>query len=206
MQNFLDLYTGDDDIIKSEENSIPINLLENDNKLSLIIGSEKSGKTSLAKAYSKLNQAELIFDISLSIKNHKKTYLDLNYLNLADENLFHFLQYFISQDIGLTIFTSTDPLKVDENQVFLPDVISRLSLFNIARIENPRDKLFFKLIQKFLKNLSITISDQMINEVMKFIDRSYIDAFNASKTINYLLYENNHNINLSLIRQHYEQI
>ncbi len=60
---------------------------------------------------------------------------------------------------------------------FLPDVISRLSLFNIARIENPRDKLFFKLIQKFLKNMSITISDQMINEVMKFIDRSYIDAF-----------------------------
>ena len=46
----------------------------------------------------------------------------------------------------------------------------------------------------------------MINEVMKFIDRSYIDAFNAYKTINYLLYENNHNINLSLIRQHYEQI
>ena len=147
MQNFFDLYTGDDDIIKSEENSIPINLLENDNKLSLIIGSEKSGKTSLAKAYSKLNQAELIFDISLSINNHKKTYLDLNYLNLADENLFHFLQYFISQDIGLTIFTSTDPLKVDENQAFLPDVISRLSLFNIARIENPRDKLFFKLIR-----------------------------------------------------------
>ena len=83
MQNFLDLYKGDDDIIKSEENSIPINLLENDNKLSLIIGSEKSGKTSLAKAYSKLNQAELIFDISPSIKNHKKTYLDLNYLNLV---------------------------------------------------------------------------------------------------------------------------
>ena len=39
MQNFLDLYTGDNDIIESEENSIPINLLENDNKLSLIIGS-----------------------------------------------------------------------------------------------------------------------------------------------------------------------
>ena len=72
MQNFLDLYTCDDDIIKSEENSVPINLLENDNKLSLIICSEKSGKTSLAKAYSKLNQAELIFDISPSIKDYKK--------------------------------------------------------------------------------------------------------------------------------------
>jgi len=206
VQNFLDLYTGDDDFIKSDENSIPISLLENDNKFSLIIGSEKSGKTSLAKSYSKLNQAELIFDISPNTNNHNKTYLDLNHLNLIDENFFHFLQYFISQDIGLTIFTSTDPLKVNENQAFLPDITSRLKSFNVARIENPQDDLFFKLLQKFLKNMSITIPDQLILETMKFIDRSYIDAFNASKTINHLLYENNHNINLSLIRQHYEQI
>ena len=96
MQNFFDLYTGDNEIIKSVENSIPINLLENDNKFSIIVGSKKSGKTSLAKSYSMLNQANLIFDIPKSIKNFKKTYLDLNSLNLADENLFHFLQYFIS--------------------------------------------------------------------------------------------------------------
>ena len=153
-----------------------------------------------------LNQANLIFDIPKRIKNFKKTYLDLNSLNLADENLFHFLEYFISQDIGLTIFTSTDPLNVDENQAIIADIKSRLSLFNIARIENPNDELLFKLIQKFLKNMSITISDNLIYEIMKFIDRSYIDAFNASKTINHLLYENNHNINLSLIRQYYEQI
>ena len=206
MQNFFDLYTGDNEIIKSVENSIPINLLENDNKFSIIVGPNKSGKTSLAKSYSMLNQANLIFDIPKSIKNLKKTYLDLNSLNLADENLFHFLQYFISQDIGLTIFTSTDPLNVDENQAIIADIKSRLSLFNIARIENPNDELLFKLIQKFLKNMSITISDNLIYEIMKFIDRSYIDAFNASKTINHLLYENNHNINLSLIRQYYEQI
>ena len=206
MQNFFDLYTGDNEIIKSVENSIPINLLENDNKFSMIVGSNKSGKTSLAKSYSMLNQANLIFDIPKSIKSYKKTYLDLNSLNLADENLFHFLQYFISQDIGLTIFTSTDPLNVDENQAIIADIKSRLSLFNIARIENPNDELLFRLIQKFLKNMSITISDKLIHEIMKFIDRSYIDAFNASKTINHLLYENNHNINLSLIRQYYEQI
>ena len=206
MQNFFDLYTGDNEIIKSVENSIPINLLENDNKFSIIVGPNKSGKTSLAKSYSMLNQANLIFEIPKNIKNFKKTYLDLNSLNLADENLFHFLQYFISQDIGLTIFTSTDPLNVDENQAIIADIKSRLSLFNIARIENPKDELLFRLIQKFLKNMSITISDKLIHEIMKFIDRSYIDAFNASKTINHLLYENNHNINLSLIRQYYEQI
>jgi len=41
---------------------------------------------------------------------------------------------------------------------------------------------------------------------MAYIGRTYIDAYDASETINYLLYQNNHNINLSLIRQYYEQL
>ena len=61
MQNFFDLYTGDNEIIKSLENSIPINLLENDNKFSIIVGPNKSGKTSLAKSYSTLNQSNIRF-------------------------------------------------------------------------------------------------------------------------------------------------
>ena len=49
----------------------------------------------------------------------------------------------------------------------------------------------------FLK--SITVPEQIIIEVMNHIERTYLAAFEAAKTINHLLYENNHNINLSLI-------
>jgi hypothetical protein len=41
---------------------------------------------------------------------------------------------------------------------------------------------------------------------MKFIERTYEDALQAAEVINHLLYENNHNINLSLISEYYEQI
>ena len=41
----------------------------------------------------------------------------------------------------------------------------------------------------------------IVKEVENNINSTY-----SYQTINYLLYENNHNINLSLIRQHYEQI
>ena len=56
----------------------------------------------------------------------------------------------------------------------------------------------------FLK--SITVPEQIIIEVMNHIERTYLAAFEAAKTINNLLYENNHTINLSLIRKHYEQV
>ena len=46
---------------------------------------------------------------------------------------------------------------------------------------------------------------QMI-EVLNHIERTYLSAFEAANTINHLLYENNHNINLSLIRKHYERL
>ena len=56
----------------------------------------------------------------------------------------------------------------------------------------------------FLK--SITVPEQIIIEVMNHIERTYLAAFEAAKTINHLLYENTHNINLSLIRKYYEQL
>ena len=56
----------------------------------------------------------------------------------------------------------------------------------------------------FLK--SITVPEKIIIEVINHIERTYLAAFEAAETINHLLYENNHNINLSLIRKYYEQL
>jgi hypothetical protein len=206
VQTFFNLYSESNEIIQSPENSNSLEFLKSDKQFSIIIGGEKSGKSTIAKIYSKINNANLITDIYIDFEKNKKTYLDLNHLPLLDEKFFHFLQYFISQKCSLTIFTSTDFLNKKNDCVYLPDILSRLRSFSIVKIEEPRDELFFKLIQKFLRNKSIAISDTLIYETMKYIDRTYLDAFKASQAINYLLYENNHNINLSIIRQYYEQI
>ena len=73
-------------------------------------------------------------------------------------------------------------------------------------ISEPDEDLLFKLIKKHLKSKSITIADRIIHEVISHINRTYLDAFTAAQTINHLLSQNNHNINLSLIKRHYEQI
>ena len=206
MQTFLNLNTDDKNILISNENSLAIKLLENKYKFSIIVGPKKSGKTILANKFLDINGANIIDNIPSNLNFKNNTFLDLNKLPFNEESFFHFLQYFITNDIGLTIFTTSDPHQVDSKSFLIPDTLSRLKSFNIASIENPKDDLLFKLIEKFLRFKSISVSADIIRGIMSYIGRTYIDAYDASETINYLLYQNNHNINLSLIRQHYEQL
>ena len=206
MQTFLDLDSSNKEIIYSLENDEVIQSLERRIKYLIIYGSNKSGKTTIARKFSKNFNIDLINNLPNYLNFHRETYLDLNNLPGKDENLFHFLQHFISNNIPLTIFTSENSIDNLNNNFYLPDVASRLKQFNLCNIQNPSKDLLFRLINKYLSLKSISVSEQIVIEVMNHIERTYLSAFEAAQTINYLLYENNHNINLSLIRKHYEQI
>ena len=206
MQTFLNLNRSDNEIIYSLENDLVIQSLENRIKYLIIYGPNKSGKTTIAKKFSINHNIDLIDNVPKDLHFNKETYLDLNTLPTHDENFFHFLQFFISNNIPLTIFTSENSIENLYNDFYLPDVVSRLKQFNLCNIQNPSKDLLFKLINKYLSLKSIIVSEQIITEVINHIERTYLSAFEAAKTINHLLYENNHNINLSLIRKHYEQL
>ena len=60
------------------------------------------------------------------------------------------------------------------------------------------------LLQQLITSFrGINIDDLMSTDILSYIVRNYIDVYDDSDTMNYLLYQNNHNINLYLIRQHY---
>ena len=206
MQTFLNLNSADEEIIYSLENESVIQSLEKRIKYLIIYGPNKSGKTTIAKKFSINNNIDLINNVHKDLNFSKEIYLDLNTLPGEDENFFHFLQFFISNNIPLTIFTSENSIENLSNNFYLPDVISRLKQFNLCNIQNPSKDLLLKLINKYLSLKSISVPEEIIIEVMNYIERTYLSAFEAANTINHLLYENNHNINLSLIRKHYEQI
>ena len=206
MQTFLNLDSTDGEIIYSSENNSVIQSLNKRVNYLIIYGPRKSGKTSIANKYSKDFNINVIREIPKELYIKKETYLDLNNLPATDENFFHFLQHFTSNNIPLTIFTSENSIENLSDNFYLPDIASRLRLFNLCNIQNPDKDLLFKLINKYLSLKSITVQDQIITEVIKYIERTYLAAYEAAKTINHLLYDNNHNINLSLIRKHYEQI
>ena len=206
MQTFLNLNSADEEIIYSLENESVIQSLEKRIKYLIIYGPNKSGKTTIAKKFSINNNIDLINNVHKDLNFSKEIYLDLNTLPGEDENFFHFLQFFISNNIPLTIFTSENSIENLSNNFYLPDVISRLKQFNLCNIQNPSKDLLLKLINKYLSLKSISVPEEIIIEVMNYIERTYLSAFEAANTINHLLYENNHNINLSLIRKHYEQL
>ena len=206
MQTFLNLNSFDTEILYSLENDTAIQSLEKKVKYLIIYGPNKSGKTTIAKKFSINNNIDLTNSVPNELNFNKETYLDLNTLPGQDENFFHFLQYFVTNNIPLTIFTSENSIDKLNDEVYLPDVVSRLKQFTLCNIDNPSKDLLFKLINKYLSFKSITVPEEIIIEVMNYIERTYLSAFEAANTINHLLYENNHNINLSLIRKHYERL
>ncbi len=206
MQTFLNLNSFDTEILYSLENNTVIQSLEKKVKYLIIYGPNKSGKTTIAKKFSINNNINLTNSIPDELNFNKETYLDLNTLPGQDVNFFHFLQYFVTNNIPLTIFTSENSIDKLNDEFYLPDVASRLKQFTLCYIDNPSKDLLFKLINKYLSFKSITVPEEIIIEVMNYIERTYLSAFEAANTINHLLYENNHNINLSLIRKHYERL
>ena len=206
MQTFLNLNSFDTEILYSLENDTVIQSLEKKVKYLIIYGPNKSGKTTIAKKFSINNNIDLTNSVPDELNFNKETYLDLNTLPGQDENFFHFLQYFVTNNIPLTIFTSENSIDNLNDEFYLPDVVSRLKQFTLCNIHNPKKDLLFKLINKYLSFKSISVSEQIIIEVLNHIERTYLSAFEAANTINHLLYENNHNINLSLIRKHYERL
>ena len=207
MQTFLPFESSNDDqIIESSENELATKILKENQKYVLIDGPKKSGKSLLAKKFSRINNKKIIYDIPLKLEFDTGVYLDLNSLPLKSENFFHFLQYFVSNNLSLTIFSSHSFENDLSNFEVIPDILSRLKLFTLITINSPQDQLLFQLIEKFLKNKSISVQPKIIHHIMNFIERTYVDAFQAAEAINHLLYENNHNINLSLISEYYEQV
>ena len=207
MQTFLSFESSNDDqIIESSENELAIKILQENQKFVLIDGPKKSGKSLLAKKFSRINNKKIIYDIPLKLNFDTGVYLDLNSLPLKSEYFFHFLQYFVSNKLSLTIFSCHSFENDLSNFEVIPDILSRLKLFTLISINPPQDQLLFQLIEKFLKNKSISVQPKIIHHIMNFIERTYVDAFKAAEAINHLLYENNHNINLSLISEYYEQI
>jgi len=81
MQTFLSFESSNDyQLIESSENELAIRSLQENKKYVFISGSNKSGKTSLAKRFSKINKKKLINDIPEKLFFDTGVYLDLNQL------------------------------------------------------------------------------------------------------------------------------
>ena len=119
MQTFLNLDSSDEEILYSSENESVIQALKRRDEYLIIYGPIKSGKTTIANKFSKDFNINMINKIPRDLNIKKETYLDLNNLPAKDENFFHFLQHFISNNISLTIFTSDSSIENLSDKIYL---------------------------------------------------------------------------------------
>jgi len=179
---------SDSDYIIDDSNADAYNYLNNfpnwEVKLVNLVGSKKSGKTHLLKILEKKNN----FYFISSLEHLKKKYEEiLNYekvcinnLNIDEDVLFSIINNSIINKKFLVI-SSLVPLTQMEFKI--EDLKSRIKQFFILNIKNPTDKLVYSILLKFFSDNQIKIKSDLIDFIVKKINRSYEDIFLFSNKI-----------------------
>lgn len=167
-----------DDYIFDETNKSAFEIINSfpnwQNNLVNLVGPKKSGKSLLLKileiTHSFLYISEKSFqkDNLDTIFKSERLILDMDVL--LEDKVFSIVNDFYTNKKYLVI-SSNKPLT--NIQFKLKDLSSRIKLFNIIEILNPSDHLIYSLIIKFFSDNQIVIKKELVNFIVKKIDRSY---------------------------------
>ena len=180
------IFNFDSNLIYSEENFIKdssnleaFNYLSKfpkwENRLINLYGEKKSGKTFLLnilknkKNFFYLNhddEFEKDFD-SLFLKEK----LIIDNISINENKMFSLINNFILHNKYLII---SSRVPITSLKVNLKDLKSRLSQFYLLEIKNPSDNLVYSLIMKFFSDNQVVIRKELIENIVKKIDRSYL--------------------------------
>ena len=195
------------DFFVSESNFYAYNLLISwpnwEKKIINIYGEKYSGKTHLIDIFLKKNKG-LILDLK-KLKDYDLDKLRFNENiiidNISDEineNLFYSFIDTIEKYNKFLILTSNKP--VNDLNLKLNDLKSRLKNCLFAEIQKPDDILIQALITKNLADYQITLDSKLIDFISKRITRSYGKIREFICTINEISLKKKKSINMKIIR------
>ena len=173
-----------------------------ENKLINLVGSEKSGKTFLLKILNKKNDFYYLNTFPENNEEFDKLFkferflLDVN--EIDELKFFSILNHCIINDKFLVV-TSLVPLT--QLNLSLPDLKSRIKQFYILNIDIPSDHLIYSLILKFFSDNQVIIKKELIEFIVKKIDRSYPRINQFLVKLNNLSIERKKKIDFKLINE-----
>ena len=202
---------SEENFIKDSSNLDAFNYLSKfpnwENRLINLYGEKKSGKTFLLnilknkKNFFYLNhedEFEKDFD-SLFLK--EKIIIDNIFIN--ENKMFSLINNFILHNKYLIIST-IDP--ITSLKVNLKDLKSRLSQFYLLEIKNPSDNLVYSLIMKFFSDNQVVIRKELIENIVKKIDRSHLRIDDFLTKLNKLSIIKKKKIDYKLINEVFDSI
>ena len=196
------------DFFVSESNFYAYNLLLSwpkwEKKIINIFGERYSGKTHLIEIFLEKNKG-LIIDLN-DLKNYDLDKLRFNeniiIENLSedlDETLFYSLIDTIDKYNKFLILTSNKSL--NDLNIKLDDLKSRLKNCLFAEIQKPDDILIKALITKNLADYQISLDSKLIDFISKRIKRSYSKIREFVCTIDEISLKKKKPINLKIIKE-----
>ena len=212
------IFNFDSNLIYSEENFIrdssnfeAFNYLSKfpkwENRLINLYGEKKSGKTFLLnilrnkKNFFYLNhenELEKDFD-SLFLKEK----LIIDNISINENKMFSLINNFILHNKYLII---SSRVPITSLKVNLKDLKSRLSQFYLLEIKNPSDNLVYSLIMKFFSDNQVIIRKELIENIVKKIDRSYLRIDDFLTRLNKLSIMKKRKIDYKLINEAFDSI
>ena len=212
------IFNFDSNLIYSEENFIrdssnfeAFNYLSKfpkwENRLINLYGEKKSGKTFLLNILKNKknfyylnheNELEKDFD-SLFLKEK----LIIDNISINENKMFSLINNFILHNKYLII---SSRVPITSLKVNLKDLKSRLSQFYLLEIKNPSDNLVYSLIMKFFSDNQVIIRKELIENIVKKIDRSYLRIDDFLTRLNKLSIMKKRKIDYKLINEAFDSI
>ncbi|MAK12633.1 MAG: hypothetical protein CMI73_03065 [Candidatus Pelagibacter sp.] len=178
-----------------------------ENKLINLFGVKKSGKTFLLHILKNKKNFFYLNDIEAFEKNFEELFLKkkliVDNISISENKLFSLINHFIQHNKYLVI-SSTIPLT--SRIIMLKDLKSRLSQFHLLEIKNPSDNLVYSLILKYFSDNQVNIRKELIQNIVKKIDRSYPRINTFLSKLNNLSIVKKKKIDYKLINQVFDSM
>ena len=192
--DYFNFYTNETNIIAYD------NIIKKNDKNLFLIGPRKSGKTLLSKIWLKKNQGiKLNNNLEKILYNNKNVLIeDLDKI-CNEENLFHILNHCKNYNLKILI---TSNLEMNDINLSLKDLISRLKTFNVLKIYNPDDDMLLNILTKlFTEKQFIINSNEVFQYIIKNANRSYEEMFSIVSKLDSLSLEKKRQLTIPLIKE-----
>ena len=192
--NYLNFY-----INKTNEDAYN-GVLSSENFNIFLSGPKKSGKSFLSKLWSKKYKA-LMYDNNLElILNHSNNIIiDQKKIHNHEENIFHILNHCNLNNLRVLFISE---LKINEINIKLKDLNSRLKIFTEYIINKPDDDMLLNILTKLLIEKQFVInSHEIFNFIIKRANRSYEEIYKIANKLDLLSLEKKRQLTIPLIKE-----
>ncbi|MBN8828328.1 MAG: hypothetical protein J0H68_06445 [Sphingobacteriia bacterium] len=202
----------DSGFLKSECNSFACKFVESwpsiltNYYITILTGEKKCGKTTLLHLWQNKNKAFEIKPIKhldkiiQSLENNKYFIIDdIFRWSKLQEQLLHIINYVVNNKKHLLITNNY----TNFNEIFnLTDLASRLSSFNVIKIESVDSSLAKQLLMKNFIQYQIRLKKEFIDFIIDNYELSYslIEEI-SKKIIDYIVNNNNKNLTLKMLKE-----